>query len=370
MAPRSLLGSGSRARRALLGLTTTALIAGGGIVSAPASADEAPTARADAAADWLKSQLTDDGIAYNKQFDFDDLGLTLDFVLAFEELDVRAGARERSLDALETRVGDYVGTGGETYAAQLGKLLTAVQRNGIEPAQYAGGKLVGRLGTLVIRKGRQAGRAVDASQFGNYTNTIGQSFVVEAFARDDHQLTGLTTSFLLKQQCNAGFFREGMDSADFTCQTGRATGVSDPSVDATAFAITALKAARRSGVDGLTGDIREGLRWLRDHQNDNGSFTGNGVPNANSTGLAATVLHHSRYDGAADRAAEWLRRRQVSGKDARTSAFGRSAVGAVAYNGATFKQGAADGITVETRDQWRRATAQAAAGLDALQPDR
>jgi hypothetical protein len=345
--------------RAALGLTTAALL--GGALTTPA---HAATGRATSAGTWLESQLTD-GIVHNDQFDFDDIGLTLDFFLALQELDLEPAAREEILTAVEPQVGDYVGTGGEAYAAQYGKLLTAVQLGGRSADEYAGGSLPTELRSLVRTEGRRAGQAVDRSSFGNFTETIGQSFVVRAFALEGRmRMARLTTAHLLRQQCTNGFFRESMKTT-VTCQAGRSKGVSAPSVDATAFGVEALRTARRAGVTGLGDDIKEALRWLSRKQNRNGSFTGNGVPNSNSTGLAALVLDGTKYDGAAKRAARWLSKRQVTaGNGAGTPLAGE--VGAVAYDVAGFRTGKDEGITVTTRDQWRRATAQASVGLDAL----
>jgi hypothetical protein len=348
-------------RRALLGLTTAAVLAGGSLVATPAEAT--PTPRADAAADWLQRQLNH-GIVHNGQFDFDDIGLTLDFYFAFKELGVKPRVRSHILAAVEPHAGDYTGSGSERYAAQLGKLLTAVQSDGRAPGKYAGGKLFKRLNGLVKRNGRRAGRAVDQSTFGNNTETIGQAYVVRAYALGERRLTRLTTGYLLKQQCRGGFFRESMKGS-LTCQSGRGEGLSQSSVDATAFAVIALKQARRSGVGRLRDAIRDALSWLRREQNRNGSFTGNGTPNANTTGLAASVLADSRYAGAARRAAEWLTGLQATHRNAGGTPLA-PARGAVAYDRAGFRAGLRHGITERSRDEWRRATAQAAAGLGAL----
>jgi hypothetical protein len=346
--------------RAVLGLTTTAALLGGSL-TAPA---QAATPEADAAGDWLAGQLTG-GIAYNEQFDFDDIGLTLDVYLALQELGVRPGAQDRILDAVEPQVGGYVGADGEAYAAQYGKLLTAVQLGDRRPGRYAGGGLFATLRTLVKDDGKRAGRASDRSEFGNFTETIGQSFVVEAFALAGRlPLAKSTTGYLLKQQCDRGYFRESMKGS-LTCQGGRSKGVGEASVDATAIAVEALRTARRAGVKGLRDDIRDAHRWLRDAQNRNGSFTGNDVPNANSTGLAASALAHSAYPAAARKAARWVSRRQVTASNSAGTPLADE-VGAVAYSTSTFRAGESDGITVTTRDEWRRATAQAAAGLNAL----
>lgn len=353
-------------RRALLGLTTASLVASGALTT-PASAALAPEARS--ASTWAVGQL-DDGVVHNDQYDFTDVGLSLDMLLALQELGARPAFRELIVEAVEQHADGYVGTGTDSYAAQLGKVLTAVQQAGVRPNQYGAGGYLTRLKERVRPAGKQAGRAVDASQFGNYTRTIGQSYVVQAFAlaRQPRYLR-LTTQFLLKQQCPGGWFREGVESSDFTCATGRREGRSAPSVDATAIAVMGLQAARRHGVKGLGDDIRDALRWLANRQATNGSFTGNGVANANSTGLATWVLADSAYERAALRGARWLRTLQVSSADAQGSPLAGE-VGAVAYDAAALRAGSSDGITTESRDQWRRATAQAMVGLDALRTAR
>jgi hypothetical protein len=343
--------------RAVIGLATAALVGG---VATPA---QAATAEADAASDWLAGQLTD-GIVHNEQYDFDDIGLTLDFFLALHDLRAKPAVRNQILDAVESHVGDYVGTGGESYAAQHGKLLTAVQLGDRGTGTYAGGGLFAELRTLVKDKGKRAGRASDRSDYGNYTETIGQSYVVEAFALAGRMpFAKSTTGYLLKQQCDKGYFRESMKGS-LTCEGGRAKGVGTPSVDATAIAVQALTTARRAGVKGLGDDIKDALRWLRERQNRNGSFTGNGVQNANSTGLAASALAGS-YPKAARKAASWLTRLQVTAGNSAGTPLADE-VGAVAYDKAAYRTGTDEGIIRSSRDQWQRATAQAAVGLDAL----
>jgi hypothetical protein len=346
--------------KAVLGLTTTAAIMCGTLV-APA---HAATDRAESAGDWLAGELTD-GIAHNEQYNFDDIGLTLDFFLALDEIDEKPAVRDEILDAVEPQVSTYVGSGDEAYAAQYGKLLTAVQLGDRSPGAFAGGGLFATLRTLVKDGGKRAGRASDRSEYGNYTETIGQSYVVEAFALAGRMpLARSTTGYLLKQQCNKGYFRESMNGS-LTCEGGRSEGVSDSSVDVTAIAVEALRTARRAGVKGLGDDIRDAHRWLRNVQNRNGSFTGNEVQNSNSTGLAAAALAHSAYPGAARKAAKWLTRLQVTEGNSAGTALADE-VGAVAYTKSELRAGESNGITVITRDQWRRATAQAAAGLNAL----
>jgi hypothetical protein len=354
-------------RRALLGLTS--IVTSATLVAAtvpPASAAVSP--RSKAAVNWVAQQL-DDGLVHNDQFDFDDIGLTVDVLLGYQELKVRPALRNRILDAVEPQVGSYVGTGQESYAAQLGKLLTVVQQGGVRPAQYGTGKYLKRLKDRIRVKGKQAGRAVDRSEYGNFTKTIGQSYVVQAFALAGRgKYLRPTTRFLLKQQCAAGFFREGVVSSDFTCQSGRGKGQSAPSVDATAIAVMGLVAARRAGVKGLGDDIRDARNWLGKKQRPSGAFVGNGVANTNTTGLATWVLADSKtkaHRRAALKGARWIRGLQVTAAGAEGTPLAGDA-GAVPYDRAALRAGRADGIVVETADQWRRASAQAMVALDAL----
>jgi hypothetical protein len=247
--------------------------------------------------------------------------------------------------------------------------LTAVQAQGIDPAGYSSVDLLDRLEALVeTDPGPLRGRASDQSAFGDFSNTLGQSWVVRAFAAaDDAANTASTTRFLLRQQCAAGFFRESMQAAGATCDAGRGTGASRPSVDATALAIVALRAARAAGVRGVSDDIDDALGWLRRAQRPNGAFVGNGLANANTTGLAARALAGSRWRGAAGTAASWLASRQVTAANARGTRLRRE-LGAVSYSKAAWTEAARDGIGAADRIQWRLATAQAAPGLAAILP--
>jgi hypothetical protein len=359
-------------RRALLGLTTAALLSAG-LVASPAEA--APNARADAAADWLKSQLKDGLVISSYQSGDDwvkytDYGLSLDFYFAFDGLGVRRAARTQIIQAIEPEAGSYVGTGDYAYAGALGKLLTAVQLEGLDPAAYSSRNLLAKLEGLVhTTADGQRGRAKDTWAAGDpfggdYSNTIGQAWVVQALERADSARAPLTVSFLLKQQCADGFFRLYMESDNFSCDGGTADE-SAPSVDATAFAVQALLVAKANGATGLDDDIRDAARWLVARQADNGSFSDGGVRNANSTGVAAEALLALGRTGAAHDAAVWLRDHQVTGRIARRTELDGER-GAVAYDTAAFREGKRDDITRATRYQWRRATAQAAVGLDAL----
>jgi hypothetical protein len=110
--------------------------------------------------------------------------------------------------------------------------------------------------------------------------------------------------------------------------------------------------------------IADAKSWLKRAQRANGSFGGGPsteTPNANSTGLAAWALGETGACRPARKAAQWVGRLQVPGDVTGTPLEGEE--GAIAYDRAAYTAGETDGITVESRDQWRRTASQAAPGL-------
>jgi hypothetical protein len=368
------------ARRATIALTTSALLITGlgATPAAQAAGDVNP--KAAKAADWLKTQLEDGLVTSEYQdletgewFSYTDYGLSLDFFYAFEGLGVKRAVRRDILEAIEADVDAYVRPFGTTYAGAVGKLLAAVQEQGINPARYADGDLLTVLeGMVHTADDSELGRAEDSPSDDktDSSNTLGQSFVARALAAADSELADETVEFLLKQQCSNGYFRVYMESADHTCDSGKATDRSAPSVDATAAAVLALVEVRRDKVQGvdrvaLGESLTAAKRWLLRKQAKNGSFADGGVANSNSTGLAAQALDELGKDRRAAKAASWLSSLRVTAKLARNTAYKRRDVGAVAFSKAALREGKQDGISRDVVYQWRRSTAQAAVGLDA-----
>lgn len=374
--PRS---TSSTPRRAVLTLASAALVAGTGAV-APAQAAEraaapAPTARAQSAADWLARQLNDKALIRSGYDDgtgtfvrYTDYGLTLDVFFAFKDLGVKRGKRDAILDTFEKRVDAYVTSSGTTYAGSLAKLVTALERQHRDLSTYEDGDLFTRLVRTVHRGGDADGLAQAVGAPGT-TNTFGQAYAVQALTLGRSDEADDAARFLLKQQCRQGYFRVYTKSADRTCDGGTAAQ-SGASVDATAVAVDALLTVQRRDVPGIrnrvvTRALAAAGRWLVGKQRANGGFKDMGVANANSTGLATAALDDLGRDRRALDGARWLKRHQVTKGLARDGALGGER-GAVAYDNAAFAAGKQDGITRDNRYQWRRATAQAAAGLDAL----
>jgi hypothetical protein len=352
--------------RRLVAVAVSAAVAGGStLVAAPAQA--VANTYAASAATWLTGQLTR-GLVHNGQYKTDDYGLSLDVYFALKALG-RADAASSVLRAVDDDPGAYVGTGTESYAGATGKLATAVEVAGRAPRSFGGLDLVTRLEALVsTAPTAQLGRASDVSSYGDFSNTIGQGWVVRALGGAHSALTDEAAGFLARQQCRTGFFRETFEAttaaSSFTCNA--AVPAATPSVDSTALGLQALLVARADGVQGLTGNINRAAHWLVTQQAGDGSFVGNGTPNANTTGLAAAALAAAGRRAAAERAAVYVSRLQVSASLAARTPKLRRQAGAIAYDAAALAKGRTSGIPVDQQDQWRRATAQAAIGVNAV----
>lgn len=361
--------------------TATAVALAGAAVAVPTSAqaDVADTTGA-----WLAGEL-DAGLLPG-QFGSPDYGLSVDALLSLDVLGVQAGAIGDIADALAKDPQAYIsgeafGDGGSTYAGATGKLAVGAAAAGRDAEDFGGVDLLERLRGTIATEGEEAGRASDVSDFGDYSNTLGQTFVVRALvdAGDDLALDAI--DYLLKQQCADGSFRIGMfaeavpddpetewdDSiapVDRECGDQTTKGDDTISYDATALAVTALVEAEDAGIDGLGDAIDDGAAALADAQASDGSLQDDGVANANTTGLAALALADAGDLDAATAAAEFVATLRVPDDASGALADER---GAIAFDQAAFDAAQTAGLP-ESRDQWRRATAQAAGAL-ALLPD-
>jgi hypothetical protein len=352
-------------------LLRSAAVAATGALIATTFAAPAQAAPPDDAAAWLQSQQRDDGLVDNVTFGSPDYGLSADFGLAFASIGGQADALALVRQGLEDNAGSYVGTGGESYAGSVAKLLVLAQQSGGGGRDFGGINLVKRLNARVVKRGPSRGRIKDKSEFGDFANAIGQALAVRSLGRAGSSQTRAATRFLLLQQCRAGFFRLNLrpdpGKANQSCDAGRGNGKA-PDTDATALAVLGLRALPSAYRTKATrGAIADATAWLLRRQKDNGSF-GGGVAteasNSNSTGLAAWALGENGNCARARTAARWVRDLQV-GDATGTPLEGED--GAVAYDRAALRTAEDAGITDGARDQWRRATAQAAPGLRFVQ---
>jgi hypothetical protein len=334
--------------------------------AATGPAEAAPTnSPAGHGATWLAGQLNKNGLIYNRQFKFADYGLTADTVLALKTIGRHKSAVMQARRGLAKHVDDYTTFKTDRYAGPTAKLLVVAQQTGGKARNFGGVNLVHRLAQRVATAAPITGRIEDKSASGDFANTIGQIFAVRGLLKAGNAKGETALSFLLKQQCSAGYFRLEFNP-DKTSRRQGCTPTSPADTDATALAVVEL-AALAKGHRSLSAGLGRAIVWLRRHQKANGSFGGGATTsasNTNSTGLAGWAFLTDGVCGPARDAAGWVHRLQVRGDVSGTPLAGEK--GAIAYDRAAMKAAKQDGITKSTRDQWRRASAQAAPALLAL----
>lgn len=305
-------------RSAAVLATTSLVVAGLGFTSPPANAHPAGDRATDAGATWLSNEL-DSGVLMGS-FGA-EIGPSIDAGLAFD-------AVGRSADATTVAVGiaphlvttangeygyaratEYDFTTGDLvqvgrYGNATAKAAAFASRIGLDPSTaYSDIDLIAQLEDLTSDTTGQIG---DDSSFGNYTNTIGQAFAVEALTAAESPEADAATSALLVQQCAAGYFRFALDTA--------ACSVTDEAdLDATSLVVLSLV---NSGIatPAVSEAVSDALAWLGAQQGADGSLgagTDDGA-NANTTGLAGWAMAQAGQTGAAAKAAGWLRGVQVA----------------------------------------------------------
>lgn len=357
-----------------------ALIAGsaltaGALTVAPAShaVSPEPVALSDAIT-WLESQRDPAGLLAG--FGSPDYGLTADYALGLHELGDRSTELESVLTALIAAKDGAMGDG-ENYASvsATAQALWATQQAG-----ESDGALVTRLQDLLAVPGDTvdtdgkpetppvtlpedaAGRAI-AVPYSSWTGTIEQAWTVVTLAASESANATTTQDaleFLLKQQCEAGWFRyswSAPDAPDQSCDAD-ATSFADP--DTTAYVVILL---------GLLADPSEAVEqareravtWLLAQRLPNGAFAPGYDPttaSANTTGLAARALALTGHRDAASKAALWLRQHQLAPL-AGCPSPGDSDRGAIASGAEAFDAARSKGIAAATRGSWQFAAGQA-----------
>ena len=347
--------------RSAVALATGALIATG--VAGPAQA--APD---DLSGSWLTRQLTN-GVVHNDFYAFDDYGLTADVAFALKYIGGQGDSVRRIRTALAQHVDEWTTYAGDVYAGSTAKAVVLAETTGADPRAFGGVNLVTRLNRRVSMTAPTVGRIQDKSATGDNANAIGQALAARGLSVAHSRKADEAVRFLLEQQCSAGYFR--LDFApktrqDQTCDGARRLSERAPDTDVTAIAVLSLKAVPHK-TQAVRSAIADAIAWLKRRQQDNGSFgggTATEASNSNSTGLAGWALGEVGACGAAQQAAHWVRNLQVSGDVSGTPLAGER--GAIAYDRAAFRAAKADGIGQAERDQWRRATSQAAPSLGNL----
>ncbi len=321
------------------------------------------------AADWLVRQV-DDGLVHNKQYDFDDYSLSADIAIALADIGGERRTIAQIRKALARNVDSWT-TGADfdstdVYAGQVAKALVLAQTAGAKARSFGGVDLVTRLEERVGTSGATLGRIADKTESDDYANVVGQALATQGLANAKSSRADEALAFLLTQQCAEGYFRLYFADAaapDQSCDGGNPRSSSAPDPDATAMAVLSLQAIDKP-TPAVRKAVRDAVRWLKARQRANGSFNG-GVStraaNANSTGLAGWALGQAGACGAAQDAAQWLRKLQVA-DPARRSKLAKQA-GAIAYNRKALVTAQKKGIRVESAYEWQLATVQAGPAL-------
>lgn len=354
-----------RSVRRVAALVAAPALASVALVAAPSPASAATDpAPVNAAAGWLKAQLTGN-LVHNDQYGFDDLGLSADVAFGLDRIGGQDSTVTAITAAIEPRAeGEWYTSefGGvtTTYAGSLAKAAALAQVAGSNPTDFGGKNLIADLEDTVYGTGARTGRVQDVNNDFSDTNTIGQAYAAQALDTADSTLTGIVSDFLIQQQCAAGWFRLDLAQRTASDQTCSGDAASAPDTDATAVAVAALR--QQSDVPAVAASIAKAKTWLQSVQKPDGSFGGGPTTeaaNANSTGLAGAVLGDLGDTAAATRAAVWVRSHQATNVGA-CAPYAAADAGAIAYDDAALTGLATTPVAAATRDQFRRATSQAA----------
>ncbi len=324
-----------------------ALVASGVGLAAPSRAESKVSAQglsstASSAIDWLEGQLTASGHRFQSSFEgqsYDDLGLTIDALLATasagRNTDTEAAAAS---NYVLDHAASYVSFEADRYAGPLGKLMVFAQARGIATTNVGGLNLENEIRDRLTASGRFS----DKSDFGDYSNGVGQAFDMIALSRTTNDVPVSAVNWLLAQQCPNGGFR-----IDYSDDVPGCTTSDDSDLDATSFALLALSVSPLT--EAQDAKIDPALAFLFDQQADSGL-----IGNANSSGMAASALRtFGLVPDANDVATAVTGLQLASGTDK----------GAIALTDADATAAKSGGIADAKRATFQRATAQAVLAL-------
>ena len=204
-------------------------------------------------------------------------------------------------NALEADAATYAGYG----PGQAAKLLVLARVAGRNPATFGGGTLVQQVEDEVDDTAGREGALKNA-----YGSVLSQTFAARALTTSGSPKAADATSYLLRQQCTSGYFRESFETGDDCVD-----GTSASSVDATAVAVFELASTPQT--QAVSTALARARGRPSAQQQADGSWTAFGSGNANATGLAARALGAS---AASEKAATWAR--PPPGAPGRTRAVG------------------------------------------------
>ena len=187
----------------LAALAAATLLAG--LTSAPANAasyDPAPVADG---AGWLSDQVTD-GVVHNDQFDFDDVGLSIDVALGLDAAGKKPSVVKAITKAVAKNVGSYTAFPPSVYAGATAKAMFLALEQGKNPKSFGGVNLVAQLEDRVASAAPITGRVEDAYDpadpfGGDFANVIGQAYAAAGLSQAKSPKAASAASFLIQQQC-------------------------------------------------------------------------------------------------------------------------------------------------------------------------
>jgi hypothetical protein len=354
------------------GLAAVTLAAATLAVVAPAGAatptDPAGVRAVSAGATWLRAQLTD-GILHNEEYDFDDLGLSADVAFALDAVGGQDATVVAIADAVAPKVTQWYDFAPTVYTGSAAKAIALAQVAGRDANAFGGTDLQSVVEANVATSAPIAGRVQNAGEkdwtTGDPTdslNVISQSWAARALGGQDSDLADEVMSFLLEQQCDDGSFRAALTEDKAALEQGCAADEVGE-VDTTALAVINILETPDAPL-AARGAAFLAANWLKTQQATDGSFSAGALgTNANTTGLAAWALAEAGQDGAATKAAGWLRGLQVADLAPCTATLSAEN-GAIAYKAADLAAARAAGkIPVTLQDGFRRASAQALPAL-------
>ena len=240
----------------------------------------------------------------------------------------------------------------------------ARQAAGADPSSYGGTDLVAQLEKTVADSGPGEGRVqdvLDAEADRRRLRERGRPGVRRRGAHRRAQPGGgrghhVPARPAVPRRAGSGSgFTQDTRAPDQTCDADKA---SKPDLDATAFAVQALQRGRlrrRPRRGGPAVDVAEGRSRRRTARS---AAAAAGTPNTQQHRPGRRRPRRGGRDAAAEKAATWVVRHQALD----CQEFDPAASGAIAYDDAGLAAAAKKGIPVKTEDQFRRASAERAAG--------
>ena len=180
-----------------------------GMTSAPAGAastyDPAPTK---SGAAWLSDQVTD-GLVHNEQYDFDDVGLSIDVALGLDAAGKKPTVVKAITKAVAKNVAFYTAFAPSVYAGPTAKAAVLALSQDKNPHAFGGVDLVAQLESRVATAAPITGRIEDAfdptDEFGgDFANVIGQAYAAQALSLVGSAKATSATAFLLAAAVRQG----------------------------------------------------------------------------------------------------------------------------------------------------------------------